>query len=107
MHYAAFPTLLYRNESWAPMYEQARINAEGIEYLRSVCGKNRSNRVKNENVREEYYVLTAIYELYKKSTLWFGPGERTNADWLEGYMKAAWKGLEVEVNHGDPGWSRR
>lgn len=68
------PTVLYGCESWAlPDRLRSKVNAVGMDYLRSVCGIRRVDCIRNERVLEECGVEDAITKILDKSSLrWFG-----------------------------------
>ncbi|KAF1010546.1 MAG: hypothetical protein GAK29_05048 [Acinetobacter bereziniae] len=76
------PTLLYGSESWVcKAQHMSKINAVGMDFLRSVCGKTRMDRVRNEWVRKECGVRLSVSDVYERTVLrWFGHVERMSSN---------------------------
>lgn len=72
------PTVLYGSESWVCQSKhESRVNAVGMSFLRSMCGKTRLDRVRNAWVMNECGVTEKLSEKYESSVLrWFGHLER-------------------------------
>ena len=72
------PTVLYGSETWVCQNKHvSKINAVGMRYLRSACGKTRRDKMKNEWIRNECGIKATLNDVYERSTLrWFGHVER-------------------------------
>src|SRR5215468_3024833 len=72
------PTVLYGSKTWVCQNKYvSKINAVGMRYLRSACGKTRRDKIKNEWIRNECGIKATLNDVYERSTLrWFGHVER-------------------------------
>ena len=78
------PTLMYGSEAWTVNEsELSKVHTVEMDYLRSMIGKKRSDRVRNDFVREECGANESVKVKIKRSMLrWFGHIERMNDERL-------------------------
>src|SRR5678816_4259518 len=89
------PTLTYAAETWSiTTKEEKRIEAAEMKVLRTIVGKTRRDRVRNEWVRERVGVVPVLNRIDSARLRWWGhivrmPGERVASRWW------SWKVEEV------------
>ena len=78
------PTLMYGSEAWTVNESEiSKVHTVEMDFLRSMIGKKRSDRVRNDFVREECGARESVKVKIKRSLLrWFGHMERMNEERL-------------------------
>lgn len=71
------PILIYAAESWTlTSRQESRIQASEMKFLRSMIGKTRKDRMRNEDVRNEVGIGKLTERIEKSKLRWFGHVKR-------------------------------
>src|SRR5678816_1231974 len=83
------PTLLYGAETWTTTRkEESRIQAAEMRVLRTMIGKSRRDRIRNEVIREDIGVKKMILKMYVGKLRWWGHLERMEQEKM---LKRRWE----------------
>jgi Reverse transcriptase (RNA-dependent DNA polymerase)/Endonuclease-reverse transcriptase len=96
------PTMLYGSESWVCQEKhRSKVNAVGMSFLRSMCGKTRMDKVRNDWVMNECGVKEMLTVKGESNMLrWFGHVERMGDERI---AKMVYKGkIEGRRTKGRP-----
>ena len=76
------PTVLYEAETWGTsVRDRKRLNVMEIKCLRCMCGLNRRDRVRNEEVHRRVRMQETLSERMDRRVLsWYGHIERMDDD---------------------------
>ena len=75
------PTLMYGSETWTMnKKERSKIQASEMRVLRTIVGKTRKDRIRNEKIREEVGVVPVLRKIDAAQLRWLGHLERMEDD---------------------------